>query len=159
MRSNNNEHNKYFSVDTDISSETITKAEHLIMERYSNMYSDWKEKEKNYQREVEDLRQKEIAGFKNILPAPFTLSDVTLEWDYWEQVLDKRYKTKNGDGYVQIIWDRRWWLSDLLFTIKPVNRAEALSVCKWVLACDYFEERDALFDSIILNLVGECDDA
>ena len=39
MRSNNNEHNKYFSVDAGISSETITKAERLVMERYSNMYS------------------------------------------------------------------------------------------------------------------------
>ncbi|HCR1141788.1 TPA: hypothetical protein OMU28_004062 [Klebsiella aerogenes] len=159
MRSNNEKHNKYFSVDADVSPERITKAEGLIMDRYSNIYSNWKEKDKNYQREAEEVRQKEIAGFKNILPVPFTLSDVTLEWDYWEQVLDKRYKTKNGDGYVQIIWDRRWWLSDLLFTIKPVNRAEALSVCKWVLACDYFEERDSLFDSIILNLVGECDNA
>ncbi|HFT3540550.1 TPA: hypothetical protein ACHV56_001353 [Klebsiella pneumoniae] len=46
MRSNNNEHNKYFSVDAGISSETITKAERLVMERYSNMYSNWKEKEK-----------------------------------------------------------------------------------------------------------------
>ena len=93
MRSNNNEHNKYFSVDAGISSETITKAERLVMERYSNMYSNWKEKEKNYRQEVEDLRQKEIAGFKNILPAPFTLSDVTIEWDYWESVLRHRYKT------------------------------------------------------------------
>lgn len=99
MRSNNEKHNKYFSVDADISPERITKAEG----RYSNIYSNWKEKDKNYQREAEEVRQKEIAGFKNILPVPFTLSDVTLEWDYWEQVLDKRYKTKNGDGYVQII--------------------------------------------------------
>ena len=158
MRSNNNEHNKYFSVDAGISSETITKAERLVMERYSNMYSNWKEKEKNYRQEMEDLRQKEIAGFKNILPAPFTLSDVTIEWDYWESVLRHRYKTQNGDGYVQIIWDRRGWLTDLLCAMKPVTRAEALTVCKWLLACDYFEERDSLFDRIILNLVGECEE-
>lgn len=38
--------------------------------------------------------------------------------------------------------------------MKPVTRAEALTVCKWLLACDYFEERDSLFDRIILNWSG-----
>ncbi|HDG8075100.1 TPA: helix-turn-helix domain-containing protein, partial [Klebsiella pneumoniae] len=101
---------------------------------------------------------REIKGFKNILLSPWTLSDVTIEWDYWESVLRHRYKTQNGDGYVQIIWDRRGWLTDLLCVMKPVTRAEALTVCKWLLACDYFEERDSLFDRIILNLVGECEE-
>ncbi|HCB0829838.1 TPA: hypothetical protein MYM22_003349 [Klebsiella pneumoniae] len=113
---------------------------------------------KNLSREAEELRVREIKGFKNILLSPWTLSDVTIEWDYWESVLRHRYKTQNGDGYVQIIWDRRGWLTDLLCAMKPVTRAEALTVCKWLLACDYFEERDSLFDRIILNLVGECEE-
>ncbi|HHK9617931.1 TPA: hypothetical protein ACQZIU_000241 [Klebsiella pneumoniae] len=157
MRSNNNEHNKYFSVDAGISSETITKAERLVMERFSHIYANWAD-EKNLSREAEELRVREIKGFKNILLSPWTLSDVTIEWDYWESVLRHRYKTQNGDGYVQIIWDRRGWLTDLLCVMKPVTRTEALTVCKWLLACDYFEERDSLFDRIILNLVGECEE-
>lgn len=68
---------------------------------------------KNLSREAEELRVREIKGFKNILLSPWTLSDVTIEWDYWESVLRHRYKTQNGDGYVQIIWDRRGWLTDL----------------------------------------------
>ena len=157
MNNNNLQHNQFFTIEQDFSPDKITDAERLVMERFSHIYANWAD-EKNLSREAEELRVREIKGFKNILLSPWTLSDVTIEWDYWESVLRHRYKTQNGDGYVQIIWDRRGWLTDLLCAMKPVTRAEALTVCKWLLACDYFEERDSLFDCIILNLVGECEE-
>ncbi|WP_205415877.1 hypothetical protein, partial [Klebsiella pneumoniae] len=70
-----------------------------VMERFSYIYANWAD-EKNLSREAEELRVREIKGFKNILLSPWTLSDVTIEWDYWESVLSHRYKTQNGDGYV-----------------------------------------------------------
>ncbi|UMX78302.1 hypothetical protein MJ571_11280 [Klebsiella pneumoniae] len=46
MNNNNLQHNQFFTIEQDFSPETITKAERLVMERYSNMYSNWKEKKK-----------------------------------------------------------------------------------------------------------------
>ncbi|MCS6037095.1 hypothetical protein LNQ52_16340 [Klebsiella pneumoniae subsp. pneumoniae] len=112
MNNNNLQHNQFFTIEQDFSPEKITDAERLVMERFSYIYANWAD-EKNLSREAEELRVKEIKGFKNILLSPWTLSDVTIEWDYWESILHHRYKTQNGDGYVQIIWDRRGWLTDL----------------------------------------------
>lgn len=61
------------------------------MECFSYIYVNWVD-EKNLSCEVEEFCVREIKGFKNIFFFFWILSDVIIEWDYWEFVFCYRYK-------------------------------------------------------------------
>ncbi|MDS7711127.1 hypothetical protein [Klebsiella pneumoniae] len=77
MNNNNLQHNQFFTIEQDFSPEKITDAERLVMERFSHIYANWAD-EKNLSREAEELRVREIKGFKNILLSPWTLRKVRI---------------------------------------------------------------------------------
>lgn len=104
-------------------------------------------------------------GFVSQLPAPATLSDVVREFQYWDWLYSMRNSAEKELGYQYAdggrahISDREDYLEPLLSTIKPVSRQEAIEVCNWVLDGERLMDRGELTEAIILNLVGECDNA
>ncbi|MCP9270367.1 helix-turn-helix domain-containing protein [Xenorhabdus sp. XENO-1] len=114
--------------------------------------------------ETDKLRQATAKGFAEQLPEPHTLSDVVREFLYWDWLYQMRNVAADEldpGGYGDeryYIYDREDYIEKKLATIQPVNRQEAIDVCKWVLEEERFHDRE-LTDKIILNLVGECANA
>ncbi|EOV6195433.1 hypothetical protein ACN94K_002537 [Klebsiella quasipneumoniae] len=131
----------------------LTLPEKIIVENYGYLYEVCDEES--------EFRESVVSGFRHVLPSPTTLTDVIREWEYWAFISNSRLRVKDPKSYLNKTpwkWDRIDFLIEQLTCLKPVTRTEALTVCKWLLACDYFEGRDSLFDRIILNLVGECEE-
>jgi len=99
-------------------------------------------------------------AFTDVLPEPYTLSDVVREIQYWDWLLSMRngafrelypneYPNENGH-----LWDREQYLDHLLETIRPLTRIEALDVLKWYLTYPRYQDMNADSDGVYLNLIG-----
>ena len=91
--------------------------------------------------EIDEQRRAFVDGYRDVLPEPYTLSDVVREFVYWDWLYSVRHTAtkEQGDefGYSEhheSVYDRERYLEKLLATIKPVTRAEAVEVCRWFLA-------------------------
>ncbi|WP_080497508.1 hypothetical protein [Serratia marcescens] len=98
--------------------------------------------------------------FTDVLPEPYTLSDVVREIQYWDWLSSMRngafrelypneYPNENGH-----LWDREQYLDHLLETIRPLTRIEALDVLKWYLKYPRYQDMNADSDGVYLNLIG-----
>ncbi|AYH32985.1 helix-turn-helix domain-containing protein [Pectobacterium parmentieri] len=113
--------------------------------------------------EIDDARRALVNGYRDVLPEPYTLSDVVREFQYWDWLYQMRDCAAREEGWEygysqhpEAIYDRENYLEELMATIKPISRNEALEVCKWVLANESLNDLGEKTDNIILNLVGEC---
>lgn len=99
-------------------------------------------------------------AFTDVLPEPYTLSDVVREIQYWDWLSSMRngafrelypseYPNENGH-----LWDREQYLDHLLETIRPITRIEALDVLKWYLKYPRYQDMNADSDGVYLNLIG-----
>lgn len=99
-------------------------------------------------------------AFTDVLPEPYTLSDVVREIQYWDWLSSMRngafrelypneYPNENGH-----LWDREQYLDHLLETIRPLTRIEALDVLKWYLKYPRYQDMNADSDGVYLNLIG-----
>lgn len=99
-------------------------------------------------------------AFTDVLPEPYTLSDVVREIQYWDWLSSMRngafrelypneYPNENGH-----LWDREQYLDHLLETIRPLTRIEALDVLKWYLTYPRYQDMNADSDGVYLNLIG-----
>ncbi|WP_454744198.1 hypothetical protein [Citrobacter freundii] len=149
-----------------------TKPERLMMAAYGEIYGEglygWTEEEKAQGRikgdrifEAWDARKAVSKGFRDVLPEPYTLSDVVREYLYWAWLVDMRsaaIKEIDPDGYgddYPEISDREDYLDKLLETISPRNQQEALEVLKWYLQSERHQGcMDADSDGVYLNLIG-----
>ncbi|EFO1905747.1 helix-turn-helix domain-containing protein [Escherichia coli] len=114
--------------------------------------------------EIDEQRRAFVDGYRDVLPEPYTLSDVVREFVYWDWLYSVRHTAtkEQGDefGYSEhheSVYDRERYLEKLLATIKPVTRAEAVEVCRWFLASGKGECMEDDGAAVILNLVGECE--
>lgn len=114
--------------------------------------------------EIDDQRRAWVAGYRDVLPEPLTLSDVVREFIYWDWLYGVRQTASKELGYEfgysehhESVYDREDYLEKLLATIKPVTRAEAMEVCQWVLENERLNDLGDVTNAIILNLVGECE--
>lgn len=115
--------------------------------------------------EIDDQRRALVGGYIDVLPQPNTLSDVVRELVYWDWLYRERdcaaRELGHEYGYSEhhnSVYDREKYLEELLSSIKPVTRAEAVEVCRWFLESgkgEYMENDGA---AVILNLVGECEE-
>lgn len=115
-------------------------------------------------REIDDQRRAFVDGYRDVLPEPRTLSDVVREFVYWDWLYSARNTAGKELGYEfgysehhKSVYDRERYLEELLTTIRPATRAEAIEVCRWYLESgkgEYLKDDGA---DVILNLVGECD--
>ncbi|RLM12141.1 hypothetical protein [Gibbsiella quercinecans] len=64
-----------------------------------------------------------------------------------------------GDGDRTHVNDREEYLESLLAEIKPITRKEDIDVCKWVFEQEVLMDLGEKTEAIILNLMGECDNA
>ena len=148
-----------------------TAPERLMMAAYGGVYEEalygWTEEEKARGRiggerifETWDARKAASKGFRDVLPEPYTLSDVVREYLYWAWLIDMRSaarKETDPDGYGDDhpeISDREDYLDTLLETIRPRHQQEALEVLKWYLDFDRFQDMGADSDGVYLNLIG-----
>ncbi|WP_431355459.1 hypothetical protein [Dryocola clanedunensis] len=112
--------------------------------------------------EMYDLRtNKALDSMENVLPEPYTLSDVVREFQYWDWVYCMRSTARKeidpgaygDDGGA--VSERESWLDKKLETIRPVSREEALEVLKWYLQSERHQGcMDADSDGVYLNLIG-----
>ena len=114
--------------------------------------------------EIDEQRRAFVDGYRDVLPEPYTLSDVVREFVYWDWLYSVRHTAtkEQGDefGYSEhheSVYDRERYLEKLLATIKPVTRAEAVEACRWFLASGKGECMEDDGAAVILNLVGECE--
>lgn len=149
-----------------------TEPERLMMAAYGEVYGEglygWTEEEKaqgsiNGERVFEtwDARKAASKGFRDVLPEPYTLSDVVREYLYWDWLVDMRSAARKeidpggyDDDYPEIS-DREDYLDNLLETIRPRSQQEAFKVLKWYL--DFSRFRDSWgsdSDGVYLNLIG-----
>ncbi|WP_312740839.1 hypothetical protein [Cedecea neteri] len=98
----------------------------------------------------------------DVLPEPYTLSDVVREFQYWEWVYRMRSAARkeiNPDAYDDgegPVSERQNWLDKKLETIRPVSRDEAFEVLKWYLKSERHQGcMDADSDEVYLNLIGK----
>ncbi|HEM8505037.1 TPA: hypothetical protein U2Q41_001792 [Citrobacter koseri] len=98
--------------------------------------------------------------YTDVLPAPYTLSDVVREYQYWDWLSQMRvaaYKELHPNKYAwesSHIWHRENWLEKQLETIRPLCRDEALNVLKWYLESENFADMGRRQDGVYLNLIG-----
>lgn len=98
--------------------------------------------------------------FTDVLPEPYTLSDVVREIQYWDWLSSMRnsaFRELYPDEYPNEnmhLWDREQYLDHLLETIRPITRAEALDVLKWYLKYPRYQDMNADSDGVYLNLIG-----
>lgn len=149
-----------------------TEPERLMMAVYGEIYGEglygWTEEEKAQGRikgdrvfETWDVRKAVSKGFRDVLPDPYTLSDVVREYLYWAWLVDMRSAARKeidpggyGDDF-PVISDREDYLDKLLETIIPCSRQEALEVLKWYLQSERHQGcMDADSDAVYLNLIG-----
>ncbi|VEI21855.1 Uncharacterised protein [Serratia plymuthica] len=140
-----------------------TQAESMMLDKYGHLYvSDlaegetrsmsWEEHE---QEEAE--RQRRTEGFRDVLPEPYTLSDVVREWQYWDWLYGMRqaaYKELYNDTLIdsgQCIYDREDYLAGRLSQIRPLRQREAVDVLKWILVQERFDNDN---EAILFNLIG-----
>ncbi|MBW4236618.1 helix-turn-helix domain-containing protein [Enterobacter roggenkampii] len=151
----------------DVEAERVIKSSTRFIEDY---YWGWTAAEKKAQRidgsrsnEIDDQRRAWVAGYRDVLPEPLTLSDVVREFIYWDwlysvrQTAGKELGYEFGPEHYQAVYDRERYLEGLLTTIRPATRAEAVEVCRWFLESgkgEYMKDDGA---AVILNLVGECE--
>lgn len=113
--------------------------------------------------EIEDQRREYVDGYRDVLPRPHTLSDVVREFVYWDwlygvrQTASKELGYEFGPDHHESVNDRERYLEELLTTIKPATRDEAVEVCRWFMESGKGEYMDNDGESVILNLVGECE--
>ncbi|WP_312384489.1 helix-turn-helix domain-containing protein [Atlantibacter subterraneus] len=114
--------------------------------------------------EIDDQRRAYVDGYRDVLPEPHTLSDVVREFVYWDWLYLMRHTAGMELGYEygysehhESVYDREHHLEKLLTAIKPTSRAEAQGVCRWVLENERLNDLGEVTNTIILNLVGECD--
>ena len=151
-----------------VEAERVIKSSTRFIEDY---YWGWTAAEKKAQRidgsrsnEIDEQRRAWVAGYRDVLPEPHTLSDVVREFIYWDwlygvrQIAGKELGDEFGySEHHQSVYDRECYLEGLLTTIMPVTRTEAVEVCRWFLESgkgEYLKDEGA---DVILNLVGECD--
>ncbi|WP_288887098.1 hypothetical protein [uncultured Citrobacter sp.] len=98
--------------------------------------------------------------YTDVLPAPYTLSDVVREYQYWDW-LSKMRGAAHRELYPEDnlwenshLWHRENWLEKQLETIRPVSRREALDVLKWYLESENFADMGRRQDGVYLNLIG-----
>ncbi|HII1671962.1 TPA: helix-turn-helix domain-containing protein [Salmonella enterica] len=115
--------------------------------------------------EIDDQRRELVDGYRDVLPEPYTLSDVVHEFQYWDWLYQERICADRELGHEygysdqhQSVCDRERYLEKLLSTIKPVTRAEAIDVCRWFLDSEKMEYMENNGAAVILNLVGECEE-
>jgi len=157
----------YESAMEDVEPERVIKSSGNFIDDY---YWGWTAAEKKAQRvdgsrwsEIEGKRREWVAGYRDVLPEPHTLSDVVSEFTYWDWLYSARYAAGKELGYEvgyehhESIYDREHYLERLLTTINPVTRTEALEVCRWVLENERLNDLGEVTNAIILNLVGECE--
>lgn len=151
----------------DVEAERVIKSSTRFIDDY---YWGWTAAEKKAQiidgsrsNEIDDQRREWVAGYRDVLPEPHTLSDVVREFIYWDwlygvrQTASKELGHEFGPDHYESVTDRERYLEELLTTIRPVTRAEAVEVCRWFLDSgkgEYLKDDGA---DVILNLVGECD--
>lgn len=98
--------------------------------------------------------------YTDVLPSPYTLSDVVREYQYWNWLSQMRvaaYKELHPDEYAwesSHIWHRENWLEKQLEIIRPISREEALNVLKWYLENENFADMGRRQDGVYLNLIG-----
>jgi hypothetical protein len=98
--------------------------------------------------------------FTDVLPEPYTLSDVVREIQYWDWLSSMRngaFRELHPEEYPNEnmhLWDREQYLDHLLETIRPITRAEALDVLKWYLDFPRYQDMNADSDGVYLNLIG-----
>ncbi|HEI8999783.1 TPA: hypothetical protein SLH12_002272 [Citrobacter koseri] len=98
--------------------------------------------------------------YTDVLPAPYTLSDVVREYQYWDWLSQMRvaaYKELHPGEYAwesSHIWHRENWLEKQLEIIRPISREEALNVLKWYLESENFADTGRRQDGVYLNLIG-----
>lgn len=102
-----------------------------------------------------DFDKGQVAARLNAHPEllPHTLADCLYELDYWDQL----YRLRNAvdiyasDGPAEAT-AREWFVFGLLAQIRPRDKAEALTVFRYLIASD----RDDMAESeaIMLNLIG-----
>lgn len=115
--------------------------------------------------EIDELRRVFVDGYRDVLPEPYTLSDVVREFVYWDWLYSVRNTAGKELGYEygysehhESVNDRERYLEKLLTTIKPVTRSEAVEVCRWFLDSEKPEYMENNGAAVILNLVGECEE-
>lgn len=115
--------------------------------------------------EIDDQRRALVDGYRDVLPEPHTLSDVVREFIYWDWLYSVRNTAGKELGYEfgysehhESVYDREHYLEKLLATIKPASRTEATDVCRWVLESERLNDLGEVTNTIILNLVGECEE-
>ena len=148
-----------------------TEAERRMLGECGEIYDDecygWSDEERqqgsisgNRVFEAWDERRAAAKGFADVLPAPYTLSDVVREFEYWSWLYRMRSAARkeidpdgydDGDGPIS---DREAWLDKKLETIRPITRAEALDVLKWYLVHPRYQDMNADSDGVYLNLIG-----
>ncbi|EFH4499147.1 helix-turn-helix domain-containing protein [Escherichia coli] len=157
----------YESAMEDVEPERVIKSSEKFIDDY---YWGWTAAEKKAQRvdgsrsnEIDDQRREWVAGYSDVLPEPHTLSDVVREFIYWDwlygvrQTASKELGYEFGPDHHESVTDRERYLEELLTTIRPVTRAEAVEVCRWFLDSGKGEYLKDDGGDVILNLVGECE--
>ena len=83
---------------------------------------------------------------------------------YWDwlygvrQIAGKELGDEFGySEHLQSVYDRERYLEELLTTIRPVTRTEAVEVCRWFLDSGKGEYMNDDGAAVILNMVGECE--
>ena len=157
----------YESAMEDVEAERVTKSSTRFIDDY---YWGWTAAEKKAKRidgsrsnEIDEQRRAWVAGYGDVLPEPHTLSDVVREFIYWDwlygvrQTAGKELGYEFGPEHHQSVYDRERYLEELLTTIKPATRAEAVEVCRWFMESGKGEYIENDGEAVILNLVGECE--
>ncbi|QIG29974.1 helix-turn-helix domain-containing protein [Leclercia adecarboxylata] len=157
----------YESAMEDVEAERVTKSSTRFIDDY---YWGWTAAEKKAKRidgsrsnEIDEQRRAWVAGYGDVLPEPHTLSDVVREFIYWDwlygvrQTAGKELGYEFGPEHHQSVYDRERYLEELLTTIKPATRAEAVEVCRWFMESGKGEYMENDGEAVILNLVGECE--
>ncbi|CUR85150.1 hypothetical protein JQ098_004142 [Salmonella enterica subsp. enterica serovar Typhimurium] len=98
--------------------------------------------------------------YTDVLPAPYTLSDVVREYQYWDWLSQMRVAAhrelypEDNPWENSHLWHRENWLEKQLENIRPVSRGEALDVLKWYLESENFADMGRRQDGVYLNLIG-----
>lgn len=149
-----------------------TEAERRMLAECGEIYDDecygWSDDERqrgsisgNRVFEAWDERRAASKGFADVLPDPYTLSDVVREFEYWSWLYRMRSAARkeidpggydDGDGPIA---DREAWLDKKLETLRPRDQREALAVLKWYLQSERHQgSYGADSDAVYLNLIG-----
>lgn len=140
----------------------LTPAEQAIELRYGQYYSyEWYRQAKAEGLDIYgiwDKRRVLVAGARDVLPEPHTLSDTVREFQYWERLYTLRYAASHEEYDESppdndMADDREEYLSQRLAEIKPRNKQEAIDVMNWLIGQQDRIEGDKR-DAILLNLIN-----